>query len=196
MKKSLGPRTLIYPTPVWVVGTYDKEGKPNAMTIAWGGICCSKPPCVAVSLRSATYSYGNIMERKAFTLNVPSEAYVKETDYFGLVSGRNADKFSATGLTPVKSDLVDAPYLKEFPLVLECKVIHTFEIGLHTQFIGEVIDVKADEAVLGEQGIPDIGKVKPFVFSPEIRSYHAIGDRIGNAFSEGKKFRKGEPEQG
>lgn len=190
MKKSLGPRTMIYPTPVWVVGTYDKEGKPNAMTIAWGGICCSKPPCVAVSIRSATYSYGNIMERKAFTLNVPSESYLREADYFGLVSGRNADKFSATGLTPVKSDLVDAPYLKEFPLVLECKVIHTFEIGLHTQFIGEVIDVKADEAVLGEQGIPDIGKVKPFVFSPEVRSYHAIGGHIGNAFSAGKEFRK------
>lgn len=190
MKKSLGPRTLIYPTPVWVVGTYDKEGKPNVMTIAWGGICCSKPPCVAVSIRSATYSYGNIMERKAFTLNVPSEKYVKEADYFGLVSGRHADKFSATGLTPVKSDLVDAPYLKEFPMVLECKVIHTFEIGLHTQFIGEVIDVKADEAVMSEQGIPDIGKVKPFVFSPEVRSYHAIGGRIGDAFSAGKEFRK------
>ena len=77
MKKSLGPKTLIYPTPVWVVGTYDKEGKPNVMTIAWGGICCSKPPCVAISLRKATYSYGNIVERKAFTLfgahlNAPS----------------------------------------------------------------------------------------------------------------------------
>ena len=135
MKKSLGPKTLLYPIPVWVVGTYDQEEKPNVMTIAWGGICCSKPPCVAISLRKATYSYGNILERKAFTVNIPSEAHAIEADYIGLVSGRNEDKFTATGLTPVKSEIVDAPYLKEFSLILECKVIHVLEIGLHTQFV-------------------------------------------------------------
>jgi flavin reductase (DIM6/NTAB) family NADH-FMN oxidoreductase RutF len=169
MKKSLGPKTLLFPAPVWVVGTYNKDGKPNVMTIAWGGICCSKPPCVAISLRKATYSYGNIVERNAFTVNVPSEAHAKDADYFGLVSGKDVDKFSVTGLTSVKSDLVDAPYLKEFPLILECKVIHIFEIGLHTQFIGEILDVKADESVLGEKGLPDIEKVRPIVFSPERR---------------------------
>ena len=190
VKKSLGPKTLLYPTPVWVVGTYDKEGKPNVMTIAWGGICCSKPPCVAISLRKATYSYGNIVERKAFTLNIPSEAHAVEADYFGSVSGRNEDKFAATGLTPVKSEVVDAPYLKEFPLILECKVIHVLEIGLHTQFVGEIIDVKADESVLDEKGLPDIEKVKPFVFSPEVRRYHKVGDYLGEAFSIGKSIRK------
>jgi flavin reductase (DIM6/NTAB) family NADH-FMN oxidoreductase RutF len=190
MKRSLGPKTLLYPTPVWVVGTYDKEGKPNVMTIAWGGICCSKPPCVAISLRKATYSYGNIVERKAFTLNIPSEVHAREADYVGSVSGRNEDKFAATGLTPVKSEAVDAPYVKEFPLILECKVMHTLEIGLHTQFIGEIIDVKADESVLDERGIPDIGKVRPIVFSPEVRCYHKIGDYLGEAFSIGKNIRK------
>ena len=190
VKKSLGPKTLLYPTPVWVVGTYDKEGKPNVMTIAWGGICCSKPPCVAISLRKATYSYGNILERKAFTLNIPSEAHAVEADYFGSVSGRNEDKFAATGLTPVKSEIVDAPYVKEFPLILECKVIHVLEIGLHTQFVGEIIDVKGDESVLDERGLPDIEKVKPFVFSPEVRRYHKVGDYLGEAFSIGKSIRK------
>ena len=73
MKKSLGPDTLIYPTPTWVVGTYDKAGKPNLMTIAWGGICCSKPPCVAISLRAATYTHGCVMAAKAFTVNIPSQ---------------------------------------------------------------------------------------------------------------------------
>ena len=189
MKKSFGPKTLVYPAPVWVVGTYDKGGKPNVMTIAWGGICCSAPPCVAISLRKATHSYSNIMEKKAFTINVPSEAHAKDADYFGLVSGRDVDKFSATGLTPVKSDLVDAPYLKEFPLVLECKVIHTFDIGLHTQFIGEILDVKADESVLGEKGLPDIEKVRPILFSPERRTYHKVGDYLGDAFSMGKGMR-------
>ena len=74
MKRSLGAKTLIFPTPTWIVGSYDKQGKPNGMTAAWGGICCSDPPCVAVSLRKATYSYGNLVERKAFTVSVPSQA--------------------------------------------------------------------------------------------------------------------------
>ncbi len=186
MKKSFGPRTLIYPTPVWVIGTYDKAGKPNVMTIAWGGICCSKPPCVAISIRKATYTYGNIIERKAFTVNVPSEAYAKEADYFGMVSGKDTDKFSATGLTPLKSDVVDAPYVREFPLILECKVINIVEIGLHTQFIGEIIDVKADESALNEKGFPDIGKVKPILFIPEMRAYYKVGGYLGEAFSIGK----------
>jgi len=189
-KKSLGPKTLLYPTPVWVVGTYDNAGRPNVMTIAWGGICCSKPPCVAISLRKATYSYGNIVERKAFTLNIPSELQAKEADYFGIVSGRSEDKFAATGFTPVHSDLVDAPYLKEFPLILECKVIHVIEIGLHTQFIGEILDVKADESVLSPKGIPDVKKVRPIIFSPEVRHYHKVGDFLGEAFSIGKSIRR------
>jgi len=187
MKKSFGPKTLIYPTPVWVVGTYDKHERPNAMTIAWGGICCSMPPCVAISLRKATYSHGNIVERKAFTLNVPSETYAKETDYFGMVSGKNVDKIAATGLTPVKSNFIDAPYLKEFPLILECKVINIVEVGLHTQFIGEIINVQADESVLNEKGLPDIEKVKPILFSPEMRTYHRVGNYLGQAFSIGKR---------
>ncbi|RJQ49180.1 MAG: flavin reductase family protein [Nitrospiraceae bacterium] len=186
MKKSFGPKILVYPTPVWMVGTYDKEGKPNVMTIAWGGVCCSVPPCVAVSIRKATYSYSSIVERKAFTVNIPSETYVAEADYFGLVSGKNTDKFAASGLTPVKSDLVDAPFVKEFPVIIECKLIHTVEIGLHTQFVGEILDVKADESVLGEKGVPDIEKIKPFVFTPERRAYHKIGGYLGDAFSIGK----------
>jgi len=185
MKKSLGPRTLAFPTPVWVVGTYDANGKANAMTAAWGSICCSKPPCIAVSLRKATYSYGNLKDRGAFTISVPSEAYVKEVDYFGIASGREVNKFDRAHLTPVSSTLVDAPFVGEFPLVLECKVIHTIEIGLHTQFIGEILDVKADEAVL-DKGFPDIEKVRPIIFGPEVRSYHGIGKYLGQAFSIGR----------
>ena len=187
MKKSLGPRTLIYPTPVWCIGTYDSKNTPNIMTIAWGGICCSKPPAVAISLRKATYTFGNIIERKAFTVNVPSETYVKEADYFGMASGKREDKFAQSGLTPVASDLVDAPYVREFCMTLECRVINIYEIGLHTQFIGEILDVKADPATLNEDGWPDMGKVAPFVFGPDIRRYHRIGEDIGEAFSIGKK---------
>jgi flavin reductase (DIM6/NTAB) family NADH-FMN oxidoreductase RutF len=185
MKKSLGPKTLAFPTPVWVVGTYDANGKANAMTAAWGSICCSKPPCIAVSLRKATYSYGNLKDRGAFTISVPSETYVKEADYFGIASGREVNKFDRAHLTPVSSTLVDAPFVGEFPLVLECKLIHTIEIGLHTQFIGEILDVKADEEVL-DKGFPDIEKVRPIIFGPEIRTYHGIGKYLGQAFAIGR----------
>ena len=186
MKKSFGAKTLIFPTPVWCVGSYDTNGNPNVMTIAWGGICCSKPPCVTISLRKATYTYGNIMERQAYTLNVPSEKYVREADYFGIVTGRNADKFKETGLTPIKSEIVDAPYVGEFPMVLECKVIHHYEIGLHTHFIGEILDVKIEESMLTDEGKADIEKIRPIVFSPEVRQYHNIGEFIGKAFEVGK----------
>jgi flavin reductase (DIM6/NTAB) family NADH-FMN oxidoreductase RutF len=171
---------------VLVVGTYDKAGRANVMTASWGGICCSQPPCVAVALRKATYSYGNLVERKAFTLSIPSEEHVKETDYFGLVSGRNTDKLAVAKLTAVRSKLVDAPYVKEFPLVLECKVVHIAELGLHTQFVGEVMDVKAEESVLGDDGAIDIKKLKPLVFTPDTQEYYGIGSFIAKVFSAGK----------
>jgi flavin reductase (DIM6/NTAB) family NADH-FMN oxidoreductase RutF len=187
MKKSIGAKTLIFPTPVWCVGSYDTNGNPNVMTIAWGGICCSQPPCVTISLRKATYTYGNIMERKAYTISVPPERYVQEADFFGLASGRDVDKFKVTNLTPVKSELVDAPYVGEFPMILECRVIHHYEIGLHTHFIGEILDVKVDEEMLTDEGKPDIGKIRPVVFSPQVAQYHRIGGLIGKAFEIGRK---------
>jgi flavin reductase (DIM6/NTAB) family NADH-FMN oxidoreductase RutF len=186
MKKSLGSKIIICATHVWVVGTYDKEGRPNIMTAAWGGVCCSQPPCVAVSLRKATYTYGNIASRKAFTVNVPSTDHLKQTDYVGIYSGRNTDKFSFAKLTPVGSNLIDAPYIKEFPLILECKLLHTIEIGLHTQFIGQIVDVKAEESMLKENGVPDVTKVLPFFYSPESSAYYKIGEYLGKAHSIGR----------
>jgi flavin reductase (DIM6/NTAB) family NADH-FMN oxidoreductase RutF len=128
------------------------------------------------------------MERKAFTVNVPSEDLAKQVDYFGIVSGRDVDKLSRAGLTPVKSELVDAPYVKEFPLVLECRLLNAVEIGLHTQFIGEIVDVKAEGDVLGDDVLPKIEKVRPIIFSPESRSYHGVGKNIGMAFSIGREI--------
>jgi flavin reductase (DIM6/NTAB) family NADH-FMN oxidoreductase RutF len=188
MKKSIGAKTLVYPTPAFVIGTYDKDDRPNVMTAAWAGICCSKPPCVGVSLRKARYSYDNIVARKAFTVNVPSEKYVKETDYFGIATGRKKDKFAATGLTPMKSDLVDAPFIKEFPFALECSLLDTVEIGVHVQFIGEIVDIKADEAVLNHNDIPDIERLKPILYAPELNAYYGIGKFLGKAFSIGKEI--------
>lgn len=190
MKKSIGANTIVYPTPVLIVGTYDAKEKPNVMAVAWGGICCSDPPCVAVALRKATYTYGNIVLRKAFTVSIPSEKHARVADYFGIASGRNANKFEVSGLTAVKSVLVDAPYIEEFPLVLECKLIHQVEIGLHTQFIGEILDIKAEEGVLDEKGMPDIEKVRPFFYDPGVYAYYRIGEFLGEAFSIGKDLKK------
>jgi len=189
MKKSLGAKTVLLPTPVWVIGSYDTEGKPNVMTAAWVGICCSRPPCVAVSLRKATYTYGNIVKRKAFTVNIPPERFAKETAFWGIVSGRDTDKFKATGLTPVQSVLVDAPYVKEFPLVVECRLLHTLELGLHTMFVAEIMDVKADASVLGEDGTPDAKKLKPFLYAPGNRGFYGIGEYLGDVPSLAKRVK-------
>ena len=188
MKKSFGAKPLLYPTPVWIIGTYDKNGKPNAATIAWGGICSSQPPCVAISLRKATYTHGNIMERKAFTVNVPSAGQVKIADYCGMVSGENVDKFSMARLTAVKGEKIDAPYIQEFPMNLECKLLSATEIGIHTHFIGEIMDVKVDENMQGKGGLPDIAKIKPVIFEPEALTYHGVGEYLGQAFSVGKEI--------
>jgi flavin reductase (DIM6/NTAB) family NADH-FMN oxidoreductase RutF len=186
MKQSIGAKTIVYPTPVFIVGTYDDAGQPNIMAAAWAGICCSRPPCVSVSLRKATYSYGNIVARQAFTVSLPSESFIKHADYAGMASGRRVNKFEVLGLTPVRSDLVDAPYVAEFPLALECRLLHTIEIGLHTAFIGEILDVKADASVLDENGQPHIEKIKPVIFATGPRAYYGIGQLLGDAFSIGK----------
>ncbi|UTB31857.1 MAG: flavin reductase family protein [Methanobacterium sp. ERen5] len=114
MKKSLGAKTIVYPTPVFIVGTYDENEEPDVMAAAWGGISCSNPPCVSISLQKHRYTLKNINERKAFTISIPSEEYVAEADFFGIVSGKDENKFKKTGLTPVKSELVDAPYVGNF----------------------------------------------------------------------------------
>ncbi len=132
-----------------------KYGSKN-LSLSYTGICCSSPPCVAVSLRKATYTYGSLLAKKAFSLNIPSENFIKEADYFGLASGKKENKFAHTGLTAVKSDLVDAPYIKEFPINLECKIINILEIG-----------------------------IKPLIFAPESRSYHVVGKQIAQAFTIG-----------
>jgi flavin reductase (DIM6/NTAB) family NADH-FMN oxidoreductase RutF len=188
MKKSVGAKTLLFPTPVLMVGTYDQAGKPNLMNAAWGGICCSQPPCIAVSLRKATYSHACIIERKAFTVGIACEDRMAEADYVGIASGRDVDKFAVTGLTPVRSELVDAPYADEFPVVLECRLLQAVEIGLHTQFIGEIIDVKADTDVFGEDDLLDIMKIKPLIFDTSHRGYHGVGPLLGRAFSVGKEL--------
>ena len=187
MMRSLGPRTLVYPHPVFLVGSYDARGVANIMTAAWAGICCSQPPCVAVSLRKATHTHGSIVRGQAFTVNIPRADQVREADYAGIYSGRDTNKLEALGLTALRSDLVDAPLVAECPVVLECKLVHTFELGLHTQFVGQIVDVKADESVLGPNGLPEITKVDPLIYASGEQCYYRVGERVGPAFSIGRR---------
>lgn len=191
MKRSLGPGTWLYPTPVFVVGTYDADDKPNVMTVAWGGICCSKPPCVAISVRKATYTYASLVERRAFTISLPREDQLAAADFFGVASGRDTDKFAVAGLTPVRSGLVDAPYVEEFPFVLECKIVHVAELGLHTLFAAEIMDVKVDETCMDERGRPTASLMKPVWWGPSENRYYGTGEDLGKGFALGRVFEKG-----
>ena len=142
---------------------------------------------IRLSQKGYIYSW-QYREQKGVYHKYSSEKYVKEADYFGIASGRDAEKFSVSGLTSVKSSVVDAPYVDEFLLVLECNVLRIVELGLHTQFVGEIMDVKADPSVLTENGVPDIAKVKPVIFEPGNRRYYRLGSCLGQAFSIGKEL--------
>jgi flavin reductase (DIM6/NTAB) family NADH-FMN oxidoreductase RutF len=144
---------------------------------------------VAIAVRKANYTYGNLMEKGAFTVNIPSQDQVEEADYFGIVSGRNEDKIARVGMTAVRSELVDAPYLKECPMVLECQMLHAYEIGLHTQFIGEIKDVKMEESLLDASGASSIENVRPFLYAPDDRSYYSIGAKLAKGFEVGYRVR-------
>jgi len=163
-KRSLGVKNLIYPEPAMVIGSYDKDGKPNIMTAAWFGVANSRPFKVAVSLRPATYSYHGITANMAFTVNVPNASLISYVKFAGKYSGSDMNKFEETGLTPVKSEFVNAPYVKEFPIVLECKVTEYHDLGSHRQFIGEVVDSKIDERLLDAEGYVNMDLFDPIIY--------------------------------
>ena len=172
MKKSLGAQIVIYPYPVFLIGSYDSEHKANIMTASWCSVCCGNPPCMAVAIKTSAYTHSNILSTQAFTINVPSYEFISETDYAGVFSGKGEDKFERLGLTPVNSELVNAPYIDDFPLTMECQLMQHLPIGTHSQFIGEIVDVKADSNILKEDGQPDISKIKPFVFIADDMHYY------------------------
>ncbi len=189
MKLSLPAQTILLPSPVLIIGTYSADGKPNIMNAAWGGIASSRPPQISVSLREATLSYHNLKRTAAFTVNIPSEKYLKEADFVGMVSGRECDKFKETHLTPEKSERVNAPLVKEFPYALECQLTRQVELGSHTMFIGEIVGIVADGEVLNPSQLPDIEKVRPMLWgSFGSMAYYNVGSKLGNAFSVGKEL--------
>ena len=188
---SFGPQAYIVPAPVMLVGTYDAQGKPNVMTAAWGGICCSQPPCLSVSLRRVTWTCQALQQRKAFTVSIPGRSMVGKVDFAGLVSGRLEDKFHTLGLTPQPGEHVDAPFVAECPVVLELLLRHTLELGSHIQFVGEIMDVKVSSDCLTPEGLPDPARIDAFSFVPLTKEYYGTGDFIARSFAVGKTVKRG-----
>jgi flavin reductase (DIM6/NTAB) family NADH-FMN oxidoreductase RutF len=185
MKQSLGAKPLAFPAPVYLIGTYDAQGQPNMMNAAWGGICCSEPPCVMVSVQNKRHTYASILEHQAFTINLLGCDHVMAADYYGIASGRDLNKIEASGQHVCKGEFVHAPYLDEAYLVLECRLKTSTELGSHTMFVGEVMDVKIETECLDEKGIPDVKKMDPLLFIPGAREYYGVGEFIGKAFAVG-----------
>jgi len=188
MKRSLGPKAVAYPLPVFVIGTYCPDGKADAMVAAWGGICASEPPSISVTINKNHQTFQNLEARRAFTVSIPCRSYLGETDYCGMVSGRDRDKFADTGLSALRAGTVDAPYVEEFPVVLECRVSAMHPLGAGMQVIGEILDVRVDEDVLGDDGKPDLEKIGAFGFDVMRMEYYSLGNVIGKAWDSGKKF--------
>lgn len=186
-KKSVGRNPLLYPEPVLLVGTYDAEGKPNVMTAAWGGICSSGPLSLMVAIQPIRWTHAAILARKAFTISIPTVGMAREADYVGIVSGRREDKFAVAGWTPVRAEHVDAPYVGECPVVLECRLSQTVDLDMHTMMIGEIVDVKADADCLDPLGgMPDPARFSPLIFDSGTKRYYGLGAHVADAFTVGK----------
>ena len=184
MRKDFGAKTWMYPLPVLIVGTYDKDGKADAMNAAWGGIYDANKVVLCLSADHKTTK--NIKEKDAFTVSFADEKNVIACDYVGIVSAnKEPDKMKKAGFTTTKSAYVDAPIVNELPMALECRLVKFNEDG---NVIGEIVNVSADESVLDENGMVDPSKLRPITFDPVNNGYLVLGQRVGSAFSDGAKL--------
>ena len=185
-KQSWKPGNMLYPLPVVLVSSADEEGNTNVLTVAWAGTVCSDPPMVSVSIRPERYSYRMIKETGEFVINLTTEELAYATDYCGVVSGRDADKFKNMHLTPVKGDVVKAPLIKESPVNIECIVKDIKSLGSHDMFIAQVAAVHVDEKYMDTKNKFHLEDAHPIVYSHGI--YMSLGKKIGTF---GYSVRKG-----
>lgn len=184
MRKNFGAQPLLYPQPVMIIGTYDENGKANAMNAAWGGIVGRNEIIVDLSSHKTT---DNLLKTKAFTVSVADAKHMTACDYVGIVSANIvSDKMGKAGFTTVKSEFVNAPIINELALTLECELKQV--IG-DSKFIGEIKNVSIDESILGEDGKIDLDKFEPLTFDPVHHGYYVLGKRVGNAFKDGAKLK-------
>jgi flavin reductase (DIM6/NTAB) family NADH-FMN oxidoreductase RutF len=179
-RKELKPSNALYPTPVVLVTSVDENGKPNIITLAWAANICSVPPQVGISIGPQRYSNSLIRKIREFAVNIPTSDILRETDYCGVVSGKKADKFKDTGLTPIKAAKVKPPIIKQCPVSIECNVKNIINIGSHDLFIGEVVAIEVDEGVLDQRKNIDFRKLKSITWSPLSGDYYSVGEKLGS----------------
>lgn len=187
MKKDLGIVQAVYPMPVLMIATYDENGKVDVMNAAWGNI--SAPDKIALFISEPHKTTKNIRAVKAFTVSLADQAHIDEADFFGIASGNNMDdKFERTGLTARKSEKVNAPIIEEFPLVMECELAEIVETENLHAVVGRIVNVAAEESVLDENGKVDASKLNALAFDNFRSGYYVLGEKVGQAWSNGKKF--------
>ncbi|MBQ8823103.1 MAG: flavin reductase family protein [Lachnospiraceae bacterium] len=171
------PGNMLYPLPVVMISVADKAGKANIITVAWAGTVCTNPPMVYISVRPERYSYDILKETGEFVINLTTKDLAFATDYCGVKSGRDVDKFKEMNLTPVAGEKVKAPLIKESPVNLECRVTQVLPLGSHDMFLAEVVAVHADKQYMDEKGKFHLEYAEPIVYSHG--SYLATGETIG-----------------
>ncbi len=191
MKKSLGALPAVFPMPVLMIGTYDENGKVDVMNAAWGMI--SDMDQITLFLGEDRKTVSNMHKTGAFTVALADLAHMKEADFFGIASGNKMeDKFERTGLTAVKSERVNAPVIEEFPLTMECEFVEEVNSETLHCYVGKIVNVLADEAVLDETGKVRPSKLNAILFDQFRNGYYTIGERVGKAWNAGAGLYKGE----
>ena len=182
MRKNFGAKALCYPMPVFIIGTYNADHTPNAMNAAWGGI--SEEQEITICVDSSHKTAENLLARKAFTVSMATAKMLVACDYVGIVSGNKVpDKFAKAGLHATRSQFVDAPLIDELPMALECEVI-SYDTET-CRLVGRIVNVSAEESVLGENGKVDPAKLEPITYDPMNHKYLVLGNPVGQAFHDG-----------
>ena len=182
------PGTMIYPLPAVMVSCGERREEYNIATVAWTGTLCTEPPMCYISLRKTRYSHEIISRTKQFVINLTTESLCRKTDWCGVKSGRDFDKFEESGLTPISAPHVQAPYIEESPLSIECQVVEIKELGSHDMFIADVTKVSVDERFVAPDGRLRLDRADLLVFAHG--EYFQIGKKIapiGFSVSKAKK---------
>ena len=187
MKQQISTTEAIFPMPVLMIASYNEDGTVDVMNAAWGTML--ERDHIILNLTESHKTVKNIKKRKAFTVSIADAKHVAQADYFGVVSSNFVkDKFEKSGLNATKSDLVDAPIIKEFPICMECEFVEYQDDEYGCGVIGKIVRVSADERVV-KNGNVDISLVDAIAFDPYTHGYYRMGERVGEAFKDGLKLR-------
>ncbi len=183
-RKNFGAKPFLFPQPVLIIGTYDENGKANAMNAAWGGIVGMDEIIIDLSHHKTTE---NLIQTKAFTVSAADVEHMAACDYVGIVSGSTEpNKMEKAGFTTTKSDFVNAPIINELPVTLECELVEVID---GSKYLGRIKNVSVDERVLGEDGEISLDLFCPITYDTVHYGYYRLGEKVGNAFKDGNKLK-------